>query len=277
MASNTVPRSIIKHLIITLLLLAPAPLLADIRLAGSSTILPVAREAMKAFHEQTSIPISIRGGGSSAGIRGALDGSADIGMVSRSLSESESSNLQNHLIGYDGIAVITHSAIPIAAIDRTQIKAIYSGSISNWRSLGGDDQKISIIAKEKGRSTRKLFDEYCALQTITPGAQLVGPNTEAIVLVGSDPAAIGYVSIGAAEEAAQLGVNIKALPLNGIAATQDNIINGSYPISRQLNLVTKGEPSDEARLFISFMQSTAGQEIIRQHNFVAIEQQAAPQ
>jgi phosphate transport system substrate-binding protein len=274
MASNTVPRLIIKHLVITLLLLAPAPLLAEVRLAGSSAILPVVREAMKVFHEQTGIPISLRGGGSDAGIQGVLEGSANIGMVSRALSNKEREQLQSHLIGYDGIAVIVHSSIPIKAIDKAQISAIYSGKINNWRSLGGRDQQISVIAKEVGRSTRKLFDEHCGLQTITPNAQLAGSNTEAIVLVGSNSNAIGYVSIGAAEEASQLRVSIKALPLNGIPASRDNIINGSYPIRHELNLVTRGEPSDEARLFISFILSEAGQAIIRQQHFVSLNQQA---
>ena len=275
MAPNTLTQRLLSHLFIILLSLAPAALYAEIRLAGSSSILPVAKEAMKVFHEQTGITISIRGGGSSKGIAQTLDGSADIGMVSRPLNSSEGNKLQSHLIGYDGIAVITHSAIPIKAIDKSQLKAIYSGQIRNWHSLGGNDQEIGVVAKHPGHASRRLFDEHCSIQQILPNAQLASANAEAIVLVGIDPAAIGYVSLGPAEKAQRLGVGINILPLDGVAATRENIINGSYPLRRELNLVTRNEPNNEVQLFIAFMQSETGQEFLRRHHFVTLKQQVA--
>ncbi len=254
--------------------LAPTALLADITLAGSSTIQPIAQEVAKAFSAKTGIRVSIKGGGSGAGLQAGRDGSVDIGMVSRALTAEESDGLSRYLIGYDGIAIIVNSANPMQGMTKEQAKDIYSGKTTNWQPLCGTDIPITVIAKHKGRSTRALFDDYLALDQMTPAARLGGPNAEVIVLVGSDPAAIGYVSIGSVEQAMAQGVRIKALDLAGVAATQDNIIAGTYPIVRELNLITKGEPGDEARQFIEFFRGPDGQNILKKQSFITTAHKA---
>ena len=275
LSNNCTANRLILRLCLTLsLFLIPSTLYADITVAGSSTIQPVIMDTLKIFHNQTGIRLYVKGGGSGTGIRGALDGTIDVGMVSRALNEGEAEEgLVAHPIGYDGIAVIINSAISLEAISRAQLYNIYAGTQRNWRFVGAGEHEITVIAKREGRSTRQLFDAYCGLKEITPSAHLAGPNEAAIVLVGSDSSAIGYVSIGVAEEAVELGVSIRFLTLDGIKPSQDNVVNGSYPIRRQLNLVTKGQPSTEVQRFIRFMQSDAGQAILQQHHFITLNSQ----
>lgn len=244
---------------------------ADIRVVGSSTILPIVKDAGKAFFRMTGIRVVTKGGGSSVGVKAALERTADVGMVSRALTSEEANNLQVHLIGHDGIAVILNTAIPFEEIAKQQVVNIFSGAITNWKTLGGKDMEITVIAKRAGRSTRWLFDHFFSLEKVVPTAQLIGSNTEAIILVAGDPTAIGYVSIGSAEHAVQLGLHLKLLPLDGIAATTENVATEKYPLRRPLNLVTLGKPAKDARRFIEFLRNEQGQEFVQKNHFVTID------
>jgi phosphate transport system substrate-binding protein len=219
----------------------------------------------------TGIPIVFKGGGSKAGVTAALEGRADIGMVSRPLTHEEASRLQAHLIGHDGIAVILNATIPLNEISRQQIVAIFSGTITNWKAFGGKNMEITVIAKENGRSTRRLFDEFFFLEKIVSTAQIIGSNTEAIILVAGDPSAIGYVSIGSAEHAVDLGLKLKLLPLDGMSANSENVANEKYPLRRPLNLVTLGKPGKNASRFIRFLMGEKGQEFVQKNHFIVIK------
>lgn len=254
-------------------LVVPGTLLAEhenIQVVGASTILPIVKDAGKAFYQMTGIRVVVKGGGSGVGIRAALERSADIGMVSRFLTPEELKKLQAHLIGYDGIAVILNESIPLNEIARQHVVDIYSGAITNWKVLGGKDVKITVISKEEGRSTRGLFDHFFSIANVVPTAQFVGSNTEAIILVAGDPTAIGYVSIGSAEHAVQLGLKLKILPLDSVAATSENVAKKQYPLHRPLNLVTLGKPGEDARHFIQFLRGEKGQAFVKKNNYVTL-------
>jgi len=273
---NTVLRgkTMIRLLLVTIslcvALTVPRNIFADIRVVGASTILPIVKDAGKSFYRMTGIRVVAKGGGSSAGVRAALEGTADIGMVSRSLTPEEANKLKTHLIGHDGIAVILNAAIPLNEIARQQVVNIYTGAITNWKALGGKDMEIAVIAKKNGRSTRMLFDHFFSLGTLVPTAYLVGSNTEAIILVAGDPTAIGYVSIGSTENAVQLGLHLKLMSLDGVAATSENVANKKYPLRRPLNLITLGKPGKDSHRFIEFLRGEQGQEILRKNHFVTI-------
>jgi phosphate transport system substrate-binding protein len=116
-----------------------------------------------------------------------------------------------------------------------------------------------------------LFDDFFDLKQIREDSLLVGSNTEAIIMVASEPGAIGYVSIASAEEAISLGVEISIFPIDGIAATMENVAQGLFPLQRDLNLVTRrDESNDTVMRFIRFMQSDAGQKFIRNHKYIPI-------
>lgn len=268
-------RFVLSTILLCAVIMVPENLLGEtnsIRVVGSSTILPLVKKSSKAFHRMTGIGIVYKGGGSMVGVKAVLAGRADIGMVSRALTQEEAGKLKAHLIGHDGIAVILNAAIPLNKISRQQIVAIFSGTATNWKALGGKDTEITVIAKEDGRSTRRLFDNFFSLEKVVSTAKIIGSNTEAIILVAGDPSAIGYVSIGSAEHAVELGLNLKLLPLDNVPATSENVAREQYPLHRPLNLVTRGKPGKNAGRFIRFLQSHQGQEFVKKNHFIVIKQ-----
>ncbi len=242
---------------------------SEINIEGSSTILPIVRDAAKVF-QTTGNLVSAKGGGSNIGIEAVLKRRADIGMVSRALTQEESTGLTTYLLGYDGIAIILNIANPLQNLTKQQIVNIFSGSFTNWNSFVDMNKTITVIAKKHGRSTRKLFDHFFSLKDTVSTAQLIGSNTEAIILVAGDPTAIGYVSSGSVEYALKLGLTLKLLPIEGVLASYETVSKGTYPLRRPLNLVTRMNPSAEVVAFIKFLQESEGQAFMKKYYFVPL-------
>lgn len=238
-------------------------------LTGSSTVAPLAAELGKRFEQQhPGARVDVQSGGSSRGVQDARSGIADIGMVSRALKTDEA-DLRGFEIARDGIAVIVHARNPIQALTDSQIVAIYTGVFRDWHDVGGRYAPITVINKAQGRSTLELFLAYFKLQAPQIRASIViGDNEQGIKTLAGNPNAIGYVSVGSAEYAVAHGQPIKLLPLNGIAATTENITNGRFPLARPLLLVTRGEARGMARTFIDFAHRTANHDLIREFSFV---------
>ncbi|RME67315.1 MAG: phosphate ABC transporter substrate-binding protein, partial [Alphaproteobacteria bacterium] len=215
------------------------------------------------------VRVDVQTGGSARGLVDARSGLADIGMVSRALKADES-DLMGHVIAIDGIGMIVHAGNPVQALSRQQIIAIYTGAVRNWRAVGGPDLAITVINKAAGRSTLELFLAYFGLDSRRIRADVViGDNQQGIKTVAGNPGAIGYVSIGAAEYEEARGTPIRQLPMDGVAATVANVRNGSFPLSRPLNLVTRGQPTGLAKTFIAFARSSAVDDLIDAQFFVA--------
>lgn len=242
-------------------------------LTGSSTVAPLASELAKRFEKlHPDVRVDVQSGGSSRGIADARSGLADIGMASRALKDGEG-DLVGTAIARDGVGIILHTSNKVATLTDAQIVDVYLGKISNWRDLGGEDRPITVVNKAEGRSTLELFLHYFKLKNsdIKAGV-IIGDNQQGIKTVAGNPGAIGYVSIGTAEFEASQGVPIKLLPVGGIAATTENVQNGSFPISRPLNLVTKTEPQGLAKSFIDFARSTDVHDIVKEQYFVPLAQ-----
>jgi phosphate transport system substrate-binding protein len=240
-------------------------------LTGSSTVAPLVTEIGKRFESQhPGVRIDVQTGGSSRGIADARSGVANIGMASRSLKEEEI-DLQGFAIARDGIGTIVHHQNPVKSLTNHQIIEIYTGKIHNWQQVGGKNAPITVVNKAEGRSTLELFLGYFKLKNSDIKASVaIGDNQQGIKTVAGNPNAIGYVSIGAAEFSINNGVLIKLLPLNGIAATTENIKNGTFPLSRTLNLVTKTQPQGLDKAFIEFAQSPQVYDIVKKQDFVSI-------
>jgi phosphate transport system substrate-binding protein len=268
----------------------------DITVAGSSTIRPIVEKASKAFKgNNPSTNFTIGGGGSSHGVKSAANGDVLIGMASRNLKSKEKNKwpiLVAHKIGLDGIAIIVNKKNPINKITKKQVQDIYTGKITNWDKLGGNDENIFLISKEEGRSTLDLFLKYFGLEGKEVGkgraavmfhrkkganeyssvkAKLIGPNREAIAAVSTKKNAVAYVSVGTAQEVAAKGGRVKLLVLDGVPATVENVANESYPLRRPLNLVTKGKAKGVAKGFIDFLSSKEGQKVVSSLEFIPIK------
>lgn len=239
-------------------------------LTGSSSVAPLVNEIAKRFEKNNpGVRVDVQTGGSSRGINDVRAGIADIGMVSRALKPAET-DLKSHTIAIDGISLIVHKTNSIQALSNEQIVDIYSGKITNWKSVGSHDRKITVVNKAEGRSTLELFLGHFKLVNKAVKAHIViGENQQGIKAVAGNPGAIGYVSIGAAEYEERNGTSIRLLPMSNIAADVENLRAGKFPLSRPLNLVTKGKVSDLGNRFIQFSQSNEVQDLVDAQFLVA--------
>jgi len=241
-------------------------------LTGSSTVAPLVGEMARRFETMNpGVRIDVQTGGTSRGINDTRNGTADIGMVSRALKPDET-DLHAFTIALDGISIILHANNRVTTLNKQQIVDIYTGKITNWKSVGGADARITVVNKAEGRSTLELFLHYLELKNsqIKPHA-IIGDNPQGIKTVAGNPNAIGYVSIGAAEYEAERGVPIKLLPLDGVDASIANVRNGTFPLSRPLNLITSREPQGLARRFIEFVRSLQAHDLVEALYFVPVE------
>jgi phosphate transport system substrate-binding protein len=238
-------------------------------ITGSSTVAPLVAEIAKRFETQNrGVRIDVQTGGSSRGLNDARAGISDIGMVSRALGKEEQ-DLKSFLIANDGMSIIVHKTNPVQALTREQIVDIYTGKITNWKDAGGKDEKITVVNKAEGRSTLELFLAFFKLNNRDIKAQVViGDNQQGVKTVSGNPGAIGYVSIGTAEFEAQNSVPIKLLPLGGIAPTTENVRNGTFPLSRPINIVTKNIPQGLQKQFVDFATSSAVTDLVKEQYFV---------
>lgn len=240
-------------------------------LTGSSTIAPLASEIAKKFEaEHPEVRIDVQTGGSSRGLADAAQGIADIGMVSRALKENET-DFHSFAIARDGIGMILENSNPVENLSDEQIVDIYTGKIDNWQQVGGIDAPITVVNKAEGRSTLELFLNHFQLDNSQIQADvIIGDNQQGIKTVAGNKNAIGYVSIGTAERDITAGVPLKLLPVGGVEASTATVQDGTFPLSRPLNLVTTETPSGLTEEFIEFARSEKVNDLVEAQNFVPI-------
>jgi phosphate transport system substrate-binding protein len=243
---------------------------AGLTIAGSTTVQPIVIRAAEVYPERNSgIEIGVQGGGSGTGIRMVGEGSIDIGASSRELGESEllkHPDLKVHPIAIDCIAIVLHPSNPIKDLSMEQIRDIFTGEIKNFREVGGPDREIVLVIREDGSGTRATFEELVLKDKEISNTALQKPASGAIrFTVAGNENSIGYLGIGYLDE------TVKAISVNGIQPSEENIRAGKYSISRKLYLITKDEPQGEAKKFIDFILSKEGQEIVEEEGFIGVE------
>ena len=252
----------------------------SLRIAGSTTVLPVVSRAAEKFKiKHPNISITVNAGGSGVGFSSVADNRVDIGMMSRKISENERNKYSNqefnvHILGRDGVACVVSSEIysaGIAALSREQIRDIYSGKIKNWKALGGPDKKIVVVDKERHRGTRHAFMHYVFGNPTARarGARLVsGSNNEEQAKIAQSDSAIGLLS------QAWINKDVVGIALvhegKKIEPSIKNIKSGVYPISRDLDIVTQKNVSEDVKLFIEFLLGSEVQPIIEKSGYVSI-------
>ena len=237
----------------------------QIQIAGSTTVQPLAEVLAEAFMGMYSdVVIEIQGGGSSVGVTSAGEGTVDIGEASRNIKDSEFETfpeLQVYPIAYDGIAIVTDPDTVLPSLTIEQVQGIFAGTITNFSEVGGPDAPITVISREEGSGTRAAFEELVmeyndAEDPITEFALLQQSNGQVRTTVATTPNSIAYLSFGFLDN------SINGVEIDGAAPSVDNVLNGSYPIFRPLNMLTNGEPGDLAGAFLNFILSAEGQEIV---------------
>lgn len=243
-----------------------------VAITGSSTIAPLMVEIGKRFEQRhPGVRVDVQMGGSSRGLADARRGLADIGMVSRDLSDDED-DLQAFPIARDGVCIILNAANPVDELSRAEVVDIYTGEIDNWKDVGGWDAPITVVNKAAGRSTLQVFTTGFGLDSRKIDADvIIGDNEQGIKTVAGNPGAIGYVSVGAAQLNRDMQVPIKLLPVSGVEASVDAVAMRSFPVSRTLNLVTSSAPEGLTAQLIEFARSSEVHDLIKDLSFVPIQ------
>jgi phosphate transport system substrate-binding protein len=231
--------------------------------AGSTSIQPFAdRWAEVYMKEKPSKIVNVQGGGSSAGIEAARSGAADIGMASRALTPEER-DLTETVIARDGLAVIVHPSNPVSGLSLLEVQNIFNGSIRKWNMPGGSNFEITVVTREEGSGTRGAFQEMVMKKgRIFRGAVVEDSNGTVREIVASDPNSIGYISLGLVNE------QVKAVRLEGIKPSRDEIDAGRYRLVRPFLFVTRGPAAPAARNFMDFVLSPEGQKLITQEGLL---------
>ena len=190
--------------------------------------------------------------GSGSGIQAVTEGRCDIGLSSRALKDDEkASGLVETVLAYDGIAIVVSPENPVSDLDVDTIAKIYTGEITNWKDVGGDDAEIVLIGREAGSGTRDGFESITGTKDACAYRQELTSTGDVINTVSQNPNAIGYASLSA------VGESVKALTVGGVKATEATVKDGSYVVQRPFVLVTKEgtELSSAAQAFFDYVIS----------------------
>jgi phosphate transport system substrate-binding protein len=235
-------------------------------IAGSTSIQPFAEKLAEVYmHHHPGARIDVQGGGSSAGIFAARQGAADLGASSRELIGKEKKLIQIP-IAYDGIAVIVHPSNPLTNMSLREIHKIFLGQIKNWRTLGLPPHSIDLITREAGSGTREAFEHLVMGQhEITPAALVEDSNGSVREIVAGDPYSLGYISAGLVNE------QVKALAIDGVLPTTENIKKHKYKLVRRFLLVSRAEPAGSCKAFLKFVLGPNGQKILEKEGLVGLQ------
>ena len=213
-----------------------------------------------------AVKFTYSGTGSSDGIKNAANGTYSFGCASRELKESEKTDLTELVFAYDGIAVIVNDENPVEDLTKDQIKAIYTGKITNWKEVGGEDRPIAVVSREDGAGTRTAVEELLDFtEQLKPSATVKEGNGNVQSTVSANPNAIGYVSITFVDR------SVKPLRVDGVEATRENVLNESYGLSRPfLALYNEKNLTPQTRAFLDFIMTDEGQTIVEKNGGISV-------
>ena len=246
----------------------------QLQLAGSTTVQPVAETVAEAFMTlNPDVVVEVQGGGSSTGVTSAGDGTVDIGNASRNIKDSELETypeLEIFTIAYDGIAIVTNPGIELPSLSIEQVQGIFAGEITNFSEVGGPDAEIIVISREEGSGTRGAFEELVmeandSEKVITETAILQNSNGSVRTSVAETPNSIAYLSFGYLDD------SVATVDIDSVEPTVANVLNGTYPIFRPLNMLTNGTPGELAQAFLDYILGDAGQAIVVEEGYISVK------
>lgn len=253
---------------------APAETTTDlsgsISMVGSTSMEKLANALSEAFMEEhPDVTVTAEFVGSGAGIEAVTNGTTDIGNSSRSLKDEEkAAGVVENVVAIDGIAVCVDPANEVADLTKEQLTNIYNGTVTNWKEVGGADEPIIVIGREAGSGTRGAFEELVDLVDGCKYANELDSTGAVIAKVASTPGAIGYASLDVLDD------SVKALSLEGVEATAENIKAGNYFLSRPFVMATKGEISEQNDLvqaWFDFVLGDEGQQVASEVGLITVK------
>lgn len=219
------------------------------------------------YKEAAGVTVHYNPTGSGAGIQAVSEGRCDIGLASRDLKpEEEAGGLRGTVVAIDGIAVVVNPQNPVSDLTVQQLADLYTGKITNWKELGGEDTPVVLIGREAGSGTREGFESVTGTSDACQYAQELSSTGDVITTVAGNPGAIGYASLSAVKD------NVKALLVGGVAPSEQTVQDGSYAVQRNFVMVTKADTalSDAAQAFLDWVVSPAADEYVKKAGCVPI-------
>lgn len=249
---------------------ASADLSGSITMAGSTSMEKLANALGEVFMQKyPNVTVNAEFSGSSAGIESLLAGSVDIGNSSRNLSDEEKSKgAVENIVAIDGIAVVVDPANKVEDLSKENLYKIYTGEVTNWKDLGGDDQAIVVVGREAASGTRGAFEEILDAKDKCKYANELDSTGAVMAKVASTKGAIGYVSLDVLDD------TVKAEKLDGVEASVDNIKNGKYLLQRPFVMATKGEiseQSEEVKALFDFLKSDEGKQVVTSVGLITVD------
>lgn len=246
----------------------------SINVEGSDTMVNLAQAWAEVFQgENPDVMIAVKGGGSGTGIASLINGTVDFANASREMKDEEKSDAEGNGIApfetevaKDGIAVIVNPDNPVDALTLDQLGAIYRGEITNWKEVGGEDAKIVLLSRDSSSGTYEYFKEEVVGKDAeyAKEAKLLASTQAIIDETSKNSNAIGYVGLGYVTD------EVRVVKVDGVAASVETALDGSYVLSRGLYMYSDGEPKGLMKSYIEFILSDEGQKIVEDQGFVPL-------
>ena len=246
-----------------------AALSGNVATGGSTTMKNVIAALTEGFAEvEPGVTVSYDPTGSGAGITGATDKTLDIGLSSRALKDDEKADVEGTTIALDGIAIIVNNASKVEDLTVDQLKQMFTGEITNWKDVGGDDGEIVLIGREAGSGTRDGFESIVDVKDSCKYAQELTATGAVISAVEANPLAIGYASLSA------VGDTVKMVTVGGVECSEETVKDGSYEVQRPFVFVTNKSVtlSEQAQAFFDFATSADAADLIRTAGAVPVNE-----
>ncbi len=248
---------------------ASGSLSGNVATGGSTSMKNVIAALTEGFAEvEPGVTVSYDPTGSGAGITGATDKTLDIGLSSRALKDDEKNDVDGTVIALDGIAIIVNKASKVEDLTVDQLKQMFTGEITNWSEVGGDDGEIVLIGREAGSGTRDGFESIVDVKDSCKYAQELTATGAVISAVEANPLAIGYASLSA------VGETVKMVTVGGVACSEETVKDGSYEVQRPFVFVTNKSVtlSEQAQAFFDFATSADAADLIRTAGAVPVNE-----
>ena len=246
-----------------------AALSGNVATGGSTSMKNVIAALTEGFAEvEPGVTVSYDPTGSGAGITGATDKTLDIGLSSRALKDDEKADVEGTTIALDGIAIIVNNASKVEDLTVDQLKQMFTGEITNWSEVGGDDGEIVLIGREAGSGTRDGFESIVDVKDSCKYAQELTATGAVISAVEANPLAIGYASLSA------VGDTVKMVTVGGVECSEETVKDGSYEVQRPFVFVTNKSVtlSEQAQAFFDFAISADAADLIRTAGAVPVNE-----